>query len=198
VVRANLASLVGTELGAGAGPAELRRQWQRERAAARARYLAACAAGQHDRLPPVTAALFDDDLIAWNHRASGPPHSGVRGGCCLPGVRRTHVQVDGRLQPCERVSEDLVIGAAGTGPQPGRIEAVRARFRAAVGRRCVNCWAVRFCDVCYTALEGHGGGIPAARCQAVRRHAGDLLRLVADLRAAGPQALSWLEDTTVD
>jgi hypothetical protein len=69
---------------------------------------------------------------------------------------------------------------------------------AAVGDRCVNCWAVHFCDVCYPALEGHGGRIPAARCQAVRRRAEDLLRLVADLRAAGPQALSWLEDTTVD
>ncbi len=199
VLRANLVSLEGDELGPGATRADLRAHWRREWKAARQRYLAARERGEHGTLGPVTAALFDGELMGWHHRGAAPVGGAAgRGGCCRPGVRRTHVRTDGMLQPCERVDDGMLLGTAASGLDVVKIEALRRRFAAAVAHRCQDCWAIRFCDLCYTALAAERSEIPEGVCRAVRERTEQRLRLVADLKAAGPQAWQWLENTTVD
>ncbi len=191
LLRANRADVTGLDL-------EPDQTWPEQLQRLRDRYVSFRGDGRHDDVTPLAAALFDDPLIRWHHRSAAPLDRGVgRGGCCLPGVRRLHVRADGLLQPCERVGQGMTLGTVATGLAPRRLRDLRERFRASYGRECRSCWAVRLCSMCYHQLLPEGGN-GSAPCEAVRERAEATIRLYLDLRAQGPQALQWLEKTSVE
>jgi uncharacterized protein len=174
--------------------------WQAQVARLREEYVAWRAGG--GRTSPrevLLKALFDEPLIAWHHRSGRPLQGPVgSGGCCRPGVRRLFVRADGSLAPCERTAPAEILGSGATGPRSDLIEALRARFTAAVADRCRDCWAVRQCSLCYAHLAPGRADLPVERCGEVRRQLEGTIRLFLDLRDRGSQALQWLEDTTID
>jgi uncharacterized protein len=196
MLRVNQADLDGLDLGRDETGPPTAADWDRQVARLRDEYLDRRGAG--GPVDPFLAALFDESLVRWHHRSGSPLGPTVgRGGCCLPGVRRQHVQADGTLQPCERVGSGLLLGRAETGPQPARIQDLRAAFTECCDGACSSCWAVRLCRICYQALlPGERERLPD-RCRAVRAGSEAVIRLFLDLQARGSRSLQWLENTSI-
>jgi len=166
--------------------------------AMRRRYVAH-RADPHAAPDPVPLAMFDPDIIRWHHRDRRPLGSHVTpAGFCHAGVRRRHLTVDGRWQPCERVGEGHVLGSVAEGFDPAAAAAPERRFAHAMAGRCPSCWAVRFCTVCASHTAGSAdGGVPESVCRRVRASREAVLRLFLDLEREGEGALAFLRTTNV-
>ena len=170
---------------------------------ARETWFAAVAAGRRAELSPVVRALFEPDLIRFHHRSRaelGP--TWVPGGNCRPGRRKLHVTADGRLQPCERTGDGIVLGDLKTrgGIDPVAVRTLERNFHAAVADRCGDCWALRLCAVCYAALAGGRPGagkdsVPEQVCERFRSRAETTLALMVRITELPPERREWLENT---
>lgn len=102
-------------------------------------------------------------------------------GPCIPGVRRTFVDVYGNLYPCEKVSElsdAMKIGHLDTG-----FSVEKARKLLNIGKltedKCVDCWALRHCTSCAKYADNIINLSPeliGSRCNAVKRETENKLR----------------------
>lgn len=170
-------------------------------ASARRRYLQARLDGVGEGINPVLAALCDRPLVRLRRRGLGRPNSALPLlGCCQPGQRRLHVRVDGALQPCERVGDSLVIGHLPEGIDLALARSLDARLLEALGGRCGGCWAVRLCDLCYTALAPlasvageRSRALPEELCTSTRARIEDDLRLYLRLLRRGNDATRFLD-----
>lgn len=86
------------------------------------------------------------------------PNKGHRGGPCIPGVRKLFVDVDGRLFPCERVSE--ISEAACIGHIDSGIDEKKAlqllNIEYLTSEECRNCWVYAMCSTCFMYAEDEG------------------------------------------
>jgi uncharacterized protein len=73
-------------------------------------------------------------------------------GICCPGARRTFCTLGGSLSVCERVSAGLCIGHVDTGIDPQRVCDILQEYIKLSNPQCVDCWAVRFCSLCFTSI----------------------------------------------
>ncbi|MBK6900726.1 MAG: radical SAM protein [bacterium] len=172
--------------------------WERARDA----YVAACASGRHAALGPLVRAWFDGPLIRFYHREAVPLGATFRpGGVCTPGLRRLHVCSDGRLQPCERVGTAFVLGDVRRGFDLDAVDRLEQAWFDALGGRCADCWALRHCSLCFTAMidreTGRVGAVQESACRAVREEFESTLRLWVELLARSPRALDHLKDSSV-
>ena len=201
----NVANLEGIDLGgcgpgAGAADGEHGKQRRANWNLARERYLQGRAGEGNTGLSPTLARFFDAGLIRLHHRSGGPlPNPFLPTGFCLPGQRRLHVRTDGSFQPCERVGESLVIGDAALGIDRQKVKMVFSALFGAVRARCRDCWSLRMCGICFTALapkwsaeDPESAEIPLESCQAVRVNTEEMVRLFLDLKNRNPRALDFL------
>jgi uncharacterized protein len=204
-LRVNLADLAGLDWTAALEDPQLQALYQGRLDRARSLYCQALVEGRREELSPVLSAFFDQGLIAFHHRQRGSlPRDVPFQGCCLPGQRRLHVKADGAFQPCERVGESLLIGHARSGIDLRAVERLFEGVKNALGERCLDCWALRLCHVCFAALAASYGadGSPDARiseqlCEQVRKEKEETFRLYLTLLEHGPQALDFLANTRV-
>jgi uncharacterized protein len=80
-------------------------------------------------------------------------------GCCLPGQRKTHINTDGSIQICERISSNSPsIGNVYSGFDFDTIEKIYIKEYAEKSIEiCSGCWGIRLCGVCYIqAFNEHG------------------------------------------
>ncbi len=172
--------------------------WER----ARAVYVEACSSGRHADLGPLVQAWFDGPLIRFYHREAEPLASTFRpGGVCTPGLRRLHVCSDGTLQPCERVGTAFGLGDVRRGFDLDAVDRLEQAWFDALGGRCADCWALRHCSLCFTAMidreSGCVGAVPESACQDVRKEFEGTLRLWVELLARNPRALDHLRGSSV-
>jgi uncharacterized protein len=77
------------------------------------------------------------------------------GGPCVPGVLRLFVDVNGVFFPCERVSEASKVMRIGNVVDGFEVDKVKRLLN--IGKisekKCLNCWAYRFCDICAAQLD---------------------------------------------
>ena len=201
----NVANLDGIDLtgcepeagASGGGHGKQRRaNWNR----AREQYLQGRAGDGTTALSPTLARFFDAGLIRFHHRSrSRLPEPFPPTGFCRPGQRRLHVRTDGSFQPCERVGESLVIGDTARGIDREKVEMIFSALFGAVRSRCRDCWSLRLCGICFTALapkwspgDPVAAEIPPESCQAVRANTEETIRLFLDLRNRDPRALDFL------
>ena len=114
------------------------------------------------------------------------------GGPCIPGVQRLFVDVDGNLYPCERVSEassQMKIGNINDG-----FDVAKIKYMLNVGKisenNCLNCWALRFCNLCAAAADENGSlstEKKVSRCSNVRSSADSILKDICTLREFGAE-----------
>lgn len=197
-VGASYADLAGTVAAETAATSADAGGWERARAA----YVAACASGRHADLGPLLRAWFDGPLIRFYHREAAPLGATFKpGGVCAPGRRRLHVCTDGRLQPCERVGTSFILGDVQRGIDPKAVDRLELAWFDALGGRCADCWALRHCSLCFTAMidreTGHVGAVPEAACRSVREEFEGTLRLWVELLARSPRALDHLKGSSV-
>jgi uncharacterized protein len=168
-------------------------------------YIEACARGERDSCGPALTSYFDQALISFYHRSREQlPQSFTPTGRCIPGQRRLHVRPDGYLQPCERVGDTVFIGDLENGISAGAVAEITDGLFAAVGARCQDCWALRLCTICYSALAPNWkqGSSPQAEvssnhCQAVKNRLKWTFRLYLSLLDRSPDALNFLRNTSV-
>ncbi|OMF88526.1 radical SAM protein [Paenibacillus sp. FSL R7-0337] len=71
-------------------------------------------------------------------------------GCCVPGSRRLHVNVDGNFLPCERVGSVPFLGNVDSGFDIQSIQKHYVHnFMEKSVEYCNKCWAVHLCTSCY-------------------------------------------------
>jgi len=83
------------------------------------------------------------------------PEKGHRGGPCIPGVRKLFVDVDGRLFPCERVSETsktACIGHIDSGIDEKKALQL-LNIERITSEECRNCWAYTLCPNCFAHAD---------------------------------------------
>lgn len=194
-VRIAVAGLEGTPLAACDDRPELRRQF----AVVAATHHEACRAGRHDELAPALRALCDDAVLRVARRPHGAAAAvGVGlGGCCRPGQQRLHVAVDGTLRPCERTGTRHAIGHIARGIDREAIVALRRRFRQAVGDRCRDCWAARFCTLCFACLPRGEVSLEPAVCDRLRERSAEAISTYRTILGGGVHAWQWLERWTL-
>lgn len=205
-VRLNLADLHGQgidRLGADEREAV---DYRRQYATMRERYQQQMIEGQHDQLSPALQGLFDEGLIKYFHRPTGPtPAKRTPGGFCTPGVRRLHVRANGEYQPCERVADALVIGDVERGIDRAAIGHLLESIAKDNREKCKRCWATRLCGICFTAFRAEPGEIasqpswevPESECDAMRFSKEETLRLVVSLTGSGSRADEFFKGTTI-
>lgn len=83
------------------------------------------------------------------------PDTTAPGGPCLPGVLRLFVDVNGRLFPCERCSENSAIMNIGTIENGFDYDKCNTLLNVAqfAADECRECWALNRCSVCAAQIE---------------------------------------------
>jgi len=79
-------------------------------------------------------------------------------GCCVPGVRKLFVTVDGTFRLCERINSDAPsIGDVYSGLDIGVIKKIYLdAYIKAITPFCSVCWAVGLCTSCYIDIFNKG------------------------------------------
>lgn len=79
---------------------------------------------------------------------------GSHSGPCFPGSR-AYLSVDRKYYPCERVSqnEKFVIGDVDEGLSVEKIHDMVMKEHKLVKHKCIDCWAIKNCSLCYKILE---------------------------------------------
>jgi radical SAM protein with 4Fe4S-binding SPASM domain len=166
-------------------------------------YVSYCTSGRRDELGPVYRSLFDRNLANLYRRSNSPiPEKIGLNACCAPGVRKLYVTATGEYLPCERMSYDYVIGHADRGIEHDLVDDLYKDLGAAVKDRCLNCWAIRLCSLCFTHLmekkDGSGLYVPIQFCEYMRGSKEEELRLFLGMHQANPESLEFLKEFTFE
>ena len=110
-----------------------------------------------------TSKLFEANLTVLSRFYKGLskgllPEKAHPSGPCLPGAMRPFVDVDGRIFPCERVSEGseaMQIGHIDTGFDIDKVEAM-LNVGWLTKPECLACWNFTHCSLCVAACDGDG------------------------------------------
>lgn len=124
---------------------------------------------------PFTADLIEKSLAGFSQRTvyQKATDTFALNGCCIPGVRRIFVTVDGNYKLCERISDSAPgIGNVKNGVD---IDVLYDSYIKAYGemslKTCKKCWAINICDSCF--IDGYDDiGLSAekkaAECHSIR------------------------------
>jgi len=167
-------------------------------------YFQEVAAGRRADLGPVVKGLVEPGLFRLHHRSKTPlSENFTPGGNCRPGIRKLHVTVDGRLQPCERTGKLLELGQVQGGIDPAAVEKLQEDFFNAVQDKCKSCWALRLCRLCYAGYAEHCGGestevvLPESVCRTVRAAVQQDLKLLVRILELPPQCREYLDEVVI-
>lgn len=119
-----------------------------------------------ERVSPIVSVAVSAD-IGYRHEIDNYPglfETDAPGGPCIPGQLRLFCNVDGKLFPCERVSEKSEMCCIGSLEDGFDIE--KAKVFLNVGQvteeDCRNCWSFRYCSLCGKKADA-GSGRPDAK-----------------------------------
>ena len=166
-------------------------------------YVSYCTSGRRDELGPAYKSLFDRNLANLFRRSNFPipPEMGLN-ACCAPGVRKLYVTTAGEYLPCERMSYDYVIGHADKGIEHDLVDNLYKDLGEAVKDRCVNCWAIRICSLCFTHMlekkDGSSLHVPMPICEYMRESKEEELKLFLGMHQANPESLDFLKEFTFE
>lgn len=91
-------------------------------------------------------------------------------GICIPGVTKTFVDVYGNLHICEKLNPVVPIGNVRDGFNTEKILKLVKTYHQASLKDCTQCWAARFCRLCWTSVVGNDFdmNLRKRKCQGVR------------------------------
>lgn len=121
-------------------------------------YLAMADSGFYNAVEHEKLIVKDVKLIRENFSKMHPTKLGgvcCPSGPCVPGKRKLFCTVDGKLLPCERISETaacMQIGDIYTGFNLKNADSILNICKLSK-EECKNCWAITFCKACVKATE---------------------------------------------
>jgi uncharacterized protein len=77
-------------------------------------------------------------------------------GCCLPGVRKIYVQVDGTYRVCESAHGVPPIGSIEKGVGLPQIKRIIDEYCQMSFQDCKDCWAISICTLCFSSAYESG------------------------------------------
>lgn len=110
--------------------------------------------------PIFTKGSLDEGLARIHNRffLNSPAEKYGMNGCCIPGVRRVYVTVDGDYYACEKIAESPKLGDVNCGFDFKKIEEKYFDdFVEGMEHTCKNCWALNMCGLCYTNTMDESG-----------------------------------------
>lgn len=119
---------------------------------------------------------IEDDTYRKYQPKDGLGKTSAPGGPCVPGKSRLLVTYDGKLIPCERVSETsqaLCLGSLETGIEVKKAEEL-LNVAALTAEACRKCWAFGLCSSCIKYADEYGELSAAKRlsyCESARANA---------------------------
>jgi len=116
-------------------------------------------------------------------------------GICIPGFQKIFVGTDGRLYLCEKVGCDLPIGDVDHGLDVAAVSSIIQDFVAISEPRCLNCWAMRFCKMCFLHAVRGGCMDPvkkARQCAATQSGIMSAMRIFCEIMDTNPRSLPML------
>jgi len=173
----------------------------------RARWISALKAGEVDIHPDnphhFLLNMYNGDFLQFYKRCkcTQEPQLGPM-GMCQPGLRKFFVDVDGRILPCERVSETFEIGHV----QQGGFSADKCldilnTICDFFDKRCPSCVFSRVCSGCISSYTDASGQISL---EALERHCENSLARSAttilewtEVLEACPHAFDYLEEISL-
>ncbi len=167
---------------------------------AQAMYLEAVLAGNRETLNPVVLEMFEPELAKFHLRSRVKlGEKCIPGGNCQPGIRKLHVSVDGQFHPCERTGKNMEIGGSCRGIEAKKIDAIQEGFYNWVKTNCSNCWALRFCGVCFATQAEYAFGdnpvvqVPETVCDSIRKGKERTLQMYASIIQLPEEKRKFLE-----
>jgi uncharacterized protein len=84
--------------------------------------------------------------------AEEPPPLGI----CIPGYQRLFCTAAGDFTLCERLNAELTIGDVDHGIDVDAVWRIVTEYTELSSPDCTDCWALRFCGMCYREIYGQG------------------------------------------
>jgi radical SAM protein with 4Fe4S-binding SPASM domain len=158
--------------------------------------------------------LFERDLLFLHRRHElyavceqcghvGLPEKYFASSSCVMGTRRTFVNTDGELWPCERIRQTpfLKIGDLENGLNIPTIRQILAGWVDLTKEECQDCWCLHGCQVgCLASLslgEKPTREEKLAACERYRRKSHEKLVEYCSLLEENPHALDYMEGITI-
>jgi uncharacterized protein len=136
-------------------------------------------------LSPFFRGLYQRTLYTIHRRRIMPLNDTIYpNGICCPGTRRLFCTINGDFTFCERVNPGFFLGNVDIGINVDLVWKAITDYIEMSTDDCVNCWAVRFCKLCFTSILGNHFDIERKRkaCQAVKNELLNVMRLYASMR----------------
>jgi len=119
-------------------------------------------------------------------------------GCCLPGVRKIFVSVDGNIFLCERMPFSPSIGDIYSGIDIDKVKSIYIdEYESRSLQFCSECWAIRLCNICYMHSFSKGKISIEKKnkyCSLARLGIENDLQLYCELLEIDPNGLDYLSE----
>jgi uncharacterized protein len=117
-------------------------------------------------------------------------------GCCVPMLKKMHVDVDGNIHVCERVPGNTPLGNVNeNGIDYDLLVKVVEEYTANSIEDCGKCWAVRFCSLCFKHFMRNHKWYPGNRkqtCEGIRRGMLFSLKSYTEIIEENPRSFDYL------
>jgi len=119
--------------------------------------------------------------------------------CCLPGVRKIYVDVEGNFHVCERISSFApLIGNVNTGIRSDVIqETYIDKYEKWSLPLCSECWAIRICNQCYVHIFSGSKidiNIKKDFCKKTKSMWEEFIKLALEIVERNPKGLNYLKN----
>lgn len=147
-------------------------------------------------------ALFEANLMRIARRCRSrltgvvPPN-----GCCVPLLKKMHVDTIGNIHLCERIRKDSPVGNVnGNGIDFAAVEKLFREYAENGVEECKRCWAVRLCQACYKYSIRNNKWCASNRkedCRRFRDSALVALQQYSTIVETNPQAFEYMKSVKV-
>lgn len=152
---------------------------------------------------PIANSIIEKGLVRiWKRSVHpSPTQEYFLNGCCVPGVRKHYVTVDGTIFLCERIGLAPAIGNVNAGINADFVETNYViEYAKQSLPQCSNCWVVPMCSICY-AQSYKGGKLDMqkknAECDSLRAMTVNTLSLYCRLLEINRNGLDYLSEMTI-
>jgi len=112
---------------------------------------------------------------------------------CSPMAHSIFVRTDGKINICERVTDNISFGSIFDGFDDAKIDAYYEEMSRFVEGNCMNCWAQHLCMLCFQTVLNEKGefveGMSSKWCTLSREYAMRDLKSYIEIMCLHPKNL---------
>lgn len=147
-------------------------------------------------IPNYAKDFYDKKIIQFYKRSKIKLDTIFPNGCCIPGIRRLFVNIDGRFHVCERADNVHPIGDVDVGLDFNKINELVKEY-IDMSNSCFECVACRICSNCFATYTNAGKldkKIREMECTVIKDNLKNILTLYYSILEKDPSAFDHLAD----